>query len=64
MKLNPKTFELALARAAMNRRDLSTATGISESTLCKAINDGSEMRTRNIGRICRVLEVSVEEITL
>ncbi len=64
MRLNPKSFEIALAKAAMNRRDLASETGISESTLCKAVNEGSDMRTKNIGLICKALNVSVEEIIL
>lgn len=62
MILDKKKFNLVLARAEMNKLDLAQKSGISPSTICKAVNKNSCLRTATIGRIAKALGVDPSEI--
>ncbi len=64
MKIDKRGYELALAKAEMNTRDLANECGISESTLSKAINGQTEPRPATLGRLARILNVPVEQIVV
>lgn len=64
MYLNTKALDIALANSMMSRTELAKASGVSDSTLCKAVNDKTDMRPKSVGKIAKALGVSVESIIL
>lgn len=62
MHLDVRAFNLALARVKMNTVDLAKVSGVSASTICKAINSGTNLRTGTLGRLAKALGVDPSEI--
>lgn len=64
MYLDVKTFNIALANAMMSRTELAKVSGVSDSTLCKAVNSKTDMRPKSIGKIAKALGVLAESLIL
>ena len=59
MRINNAKYQLALARACKDRRDLIAA-GIPAGTLCKIYTN--ELKPATVGRIARALGCDVTDI--
>ena len=59
MRINKSKYQLALARACKDRRDLIAA-GIPAGTLCKIYTN--ELKPATVGRIARALGCDVTDI--
>ena len=62
MKINTKAFELALANASMNRRDLAKKSGVAESTMSRTICGKGDTMPKTIGKLAVALGVSPADI--
>ena len=62
MNINVSNLNLALARAEMNRRDLSKRCGVHESTLSKIYRGKSKPSPKLMGKIAKGLGVDVADL--
>jgi transcriptional regulator with XRE-family HTH domain len=63
MKINPKKLELAMAKECMLVGDILKRTKISRATFTRLRNGSANTLPRNVGKVAKALDVSVEYLT-
>jgi len=64
MKINPKRFNITMAKLCLTTRDLQKIGGLSRSTIARVRSDPEyEPNLKTIGKIAKALNVSVEYLT-
>ncbi|UYO62966.1 helix-turn-helix transcriptional regulator [Acetobacterium wieringae] len=62
MRLNTKSFDVAMANACIDIKTLSTLSGVSKQTLFAIRNEKRNPKPATIGKIAKALNVSVVDI--
>ena len=62
MKINKEKLKQAREQAFFSQKDLANATGLSTVTICHLERYDRGGTPRTIGKVCKALEISINEI--